>query len=215
KLIDIVINGWEPSPAALPQENALIQTIFVPYGSFGENCYILTCQQTSKSAVIDPGGAANEIVHAINESNLSLDLILLTHAHGDHTAGIPELASNFCEFRVVSHPADKSKIPLIDRLQWQGASDDDQLKLGNLDILVQYTPGHTPGALCYQVDQVCFVGDTLFAGSIGRPASSDIYEKMLSGIRNKILSLPRDTIILPGHGPITTVGEEISHNPFF
>ena len=91
--------------------------------------------------------------------------------------------------------------------------------IGRLELRCLLTPGHTPGGVCYRVDMpwgpVCFVGDTLFAGSIGRSNPAQLYETHLESVRSQVLSLPPDGVLLPGHGPGTTVGEELDHNPFY
>jgi glyoxylase-like metal-dependent hydrolase (beta-lactamase superfamily II) len=191
----------------LPKKSTLVENIFVPYGAYGENCYILACPNTRKAAAIDPGGSVDEILQRLSDQNSTLDMILITHAHGDHIGGIKELVSAIPNIQVITNPLESHSLPNIKEYV--------QVSLGNLDIIILHTPGHTPGSTCYYTDGVCFVGDTLFAGSIGKPASQQVYEKMLSSIRDKIFALPDDTILCTGHGPMTTVAEEKAHNPFF
>lgn len=215
KLSAIASGAWEPSPLKLPQETAIVETIFVPYGAYGENCYILACPKTSAAAVVDPGGATDEILESLARNNLTLDLILITHAHGDHIGGVSDLISAFPSIRLAAHPLEAKSISLRDQAEFEAAKDASRITLGHLTIIALHTPGHTPGSTCYQVDEVCFAGDTLFAGSIGRPAGHEVYHRMLEDIREKVLSLPDAMVILPGHGPSSTVGEEKAHNPFF
>jgi hydroxyacylglutathione hydrolase len=109
--------------------------------------------------------------------------------------------------------------PRAGLLRSMSASDEGQvLHAGDLGLQVMVTPGHTPGGLCYRLvldrREVCFVGDTLFAGSIGRANPFSLYPRHLESVRERLLSLPEATVLLPGHGPATTVVEELQHNPF-
>ena len=134
--------------------------------------------------------------------------MLTTHAHSDHIDGIRQLASIYKGLRVACHQLERDSVTRDLPVSWEPAKDGVVITLGALTITPLYTPGHTPGATCYCVDGVCFVGDTIFAGSIGRPSGHAVYQQMLAGIRAKVLSLPDETVLLPGHGPATTVGVE-------
>lgn len=215
KLADIALNDWEPLSVDLPDQDLIVESLFVPYGAFGENCYVLASRQTSLAAVVDPGGSDDKIVDVLRRRNLRLDLVLVTHAHGDHVSGLPGLQTLQPTLRVSSTRHECRSLPLSSTVIIENIEDNATISFGNLNIVALTTPGHTSGSACYYVEGVCFVGDTLFAGSIGRPANKEIYKPMLTAIRNKILSLPDDTIILPGHGPATTVAQEKAHNPFF
>jgi glyoxylase-like metal-dependent hydrolase (beta-lactamase superfamily II) len=94
-------------------------------------------------------------------------------------------------------------------------ADGDVFDVGDLAVQTLHTPGHTPGSVCYLTGLICFVGDTLFAGSLGRAGSRYAYHALLDSVRARLLGLPEMTALLPGHGPATTVGEELRHNPFF
>jgi glyoxylase-like metal-dependent hydrolase (beta-lactamase superfamily II) len=211
KLTAITLDSWQPADVELPQNPVWVESIFVPYGAYGENCYIFACSNTKKAAVVDPGGPAKEILQILDNKNLSLEMILITHAHGDHISGVKELISAIPDIKVIMNRFESGSLSDI-RI---AIEDNEQVLLGNLDISALHTPGHTPGSTCYYANSVCFSGDTLFSGSIGRPSNHQVYENMLSSIREKILSLPDETIICPGHGPMTTVAEEKAHNPFF
>lgn len=215
KLAEIATETWTPSQINLANLNVILAAIAVPYGSYGENSYILGCPRDRAAAIVDPGGAVEEIACRIDDLKLTPELILITHAHSDHIGGLREIAAHWPEVRLVNHQLERDSASRGIRLRWEPAKDNISIQLGSLTITPLATPGHTPGSVCYSVDDVCFVGDTLFAGSIGYPGQRDAYKQMLSSIRQKVLSLPDGTALLPGHGPPTTVAEEKAHNPFF
>jgi len=222
-----IAGGWTPKEPNLTTKNASIELIPTTFGVTGEarlgdyiqNCFLLKCSKTSTAAVIDPGGNIEGILQSIQKAKAHVEIIMITHAHHDHTGGIKDLVKNLGKITIAAH---KNEIPHIqmqrdkaNKLQTVPVSDGAEIMLGNLVIKALHTPGHTEGSLCYATDRFCFVGDTLFAGSIGSSTVYNGYPEMLNSICDKILSMPDETIILPGHGPITTVGEEKQHNPFF
>lgn len=215
KLEIIAKVAWTPSQPDLSHEPFVLQTIPVPFGSYTENSYILGCRETKLAAVIDPGGAVNWITHALTTHGLRLHCVLVTHAHRDHIGGLSALVETVSGVTVISSRIDRNALTTGLNAEWKAAEDAESFALGKLTITAASTPGHTPGSTCYITQGACFVGDTLFAGSIGRPAGQSVYRKMLDAIESKVLSQPPDTALLPGHGPLTTVAEEQLHNPFF
>ena len=195
-------------------------------GILGVNCYILGDEDTQKGAVIDPGGSVEDILRTIREHELDIEYIILTHGHGDHIGGLPQL-KQMTNAKVIAHIDekellnDKSKnltanlgcgIVEIDADEY--VKDGQNIKLGNLNLEIIHTPGHTPGCMCIKVDNVMFSGDTLFAGSIGR---TDLYGGNYSEIQNslnKLSKLDDDITVLPGHGPATRLGIEKITNPY-
>jgi len=214
KLVGIARGVWAPRPMK-PTSGLTVDRIEVGLGGYSENSYILGCAQTRRAAVVDPGGEAKRIAETIAERELTVDWILITHAHGDHIGALRELAERYPAARVVSHPFDRESVTQGISNRWEAADDGTRLDLGEIVVTPLFTPGHTPGSMCYSVGGVCFVGDTLFAGSIGGPVSHEVYPGMLGSIRAKVLSLSDSTVLYPGHGPASTVGEEKAHNPFF
>lgn len=210
-----IAGGWTPPPLDPSNEAFRLTTIRVPYGPYAENAYILGCLHTNLAAVVDPGGGVDEITRTLAEQGLRLHCVLVTHGHADHIGGLSMLVKTQPEITVVSSRFDRNAVMAGVNASWEDPEDGGSFALGKLRITALLTPGHTPGSTCYKTPGACFVGDTLFAGSIGRPAGQRVYREMLDAIRFKVLTLPAETALLPGHGPATTVDEEKLHNPFF
>lgn len=197
-------------------------------GPLMENCYILADGGTRKSAIIDPGDEAQRILEVLERKKLTCEHILLTHAHVDHVSGINGIVDK-TGAKVYIHRDDALLLksapvqalafgmkPFLPPRIEQYLRDGEIIEVGNLKIKVLHTPGHSPGGVCFLVEGIIFVGDTIFQGSIGR---TDIlggnYNELIQSIETKIFTLPDETVIYPGHGPETTVGYEKKYNPFF
>ncbi len=213
KLLGILNNSWLPESFDLA--NYSVEMILTPHGGYYENCYVIGCPQSGLCAVVDPGGKAPEIFSRIRKNNWKLDLVLVTHGHIDHTGALSELLQEKPTIRLAANPAECQNMPKGLAARKVPAEDGMEIFLGKLKITALFTPGHTAGSTCYYAGDVCFVGDTLFAGSIGRPMNPEYYRHMLASIRNKVLALKDSVLILSGHGPVSTVGFEKAHNPFF
>jgi len=204
----------------------LLEKIVV--GPLAVNCYLIGCKKTKQAAVIDPGDEFDNIQAVINKNPWSLKYILLTHAHVDHITQIKSL-KNANSAEVLLHSDDHF---LLDSLSTQAAmfglpdpgnptidrfiKDGDDIQIGDLNIHVLHTPGHSPGGVTFHIDNYLFVGDLIFAGSIGRtdlPGGN--YDTLIRSVQTKIFTLPDSSIICPGHGPETTAGQEKAFNPFF
>ena len=177
-------------------------------GPLGTNCYLLEDEHTHAAAVIDPGGEGARIEAQLRADGAELKRILLTHAHFDHTGGVAELHAAHPEVPVFLHPADASRLG-SDVFPPIGAptvsyGDGDVVKLGDLDIQVLHTPGHTPGGVCLLVGDALFTGDTLFQGSMGRiDFEGGSYEDIMASLA-RLARLPGDFRVFPGHmGPST------------
>ncbi len=200
-----------------------------PVGPLACNCTILGDQEAREAIVIDPGDEVGRIHRRLTELGLKLKQILVTHAHIDHVGGALKLK------RLTGAPIflNESDLPLLQMMKaqaaWLGletpetAPPDENLKDGQTVGLERYpaqvlhTPGHTEGSICLHFVplKLLIAGDTLFAGSIGRtdlPGGN--FDQIIDSLHSRILALPDDTQVLPGHGPATTVGEERSSNPF-
>ncbi|MGE5190314.1 MAG: MBL fold metallo-hydrolase [Gemmatimonadota bacterium] len=192
------------------------------------NAYIVEDPDSKKAVVIDPGDDGDALLGEIRTRGLSVEKILLTHGHFDHVGAV-RLLRDATGAAVYLHGEDAGRMATARR---QGlifglsvgdqpppdvvVAEGDRIAFGGHEFLVVHTPGHTPGCVCYLCGKMAFVGDLIFAGSIGRtdlPGGS--HARLLDSVREKIFVLPDDTVLLPGHGPSTTVGEEKRTNPFF
>ena len=200
----------------------------VTVGMFQENCYLYACPQTREAVIIDPGDEAERILERISELKLIPKYMLNTHGHIDHICAIDAVSAVY-PVPLAIHADDVHmytdertarmfgrSAPLVQRKPDFFLKEGDTISFGTLTLEVLHTPGHTPGGVCLVSPPYCvFSGDTLFYRSIGRtdlPGGS--YQKILRSIHDRVLALPDDTIVIPGHGPITTIGEERESNPF-
>jgi hydroxyacylglutathione hydrolase len=197
-------------------------------GPLQSNCYILGCERTRQAAVIDPGGDVDKILMALAKDNLRCVYIINTHGHFDHS-GENKRLKEVTGAQLIIHRADAPMIvhqganggmwgmevensPPPDRTVEEG----EFITFGDISLKVLHTPGHSAGGISLVADKMAFVGDTLFAGSIGRtdfPGGD--HEGLLRNVREKIFILGDDVVIYPGHGPKTTVARERRTNPFF
>jgi glyoxylase-like metal-dependent hydrolase (beta-lactamase superfamily II) len=197
-------------------------------GPLAVNSYVVTDEKTKKTFIVDPGGHNLNMVNYIKGDNLKVEYIILTHGHGDHLGGVPDLMKEFPSAKLAAGIYDKEMLanPNLNMSAMvqgypvslsadQYLNDGDTLKVGDLELKVIHTPGHTPGGICILVENFLFSGDTLFEQSIGRtdfPGSS--FQAIVKSIREKLFILPEDTTVLPGHMGPTTIGFEKENNPF-
>jgi glyoxylase-like metal-dependent hydrolase (beta-lactamase superfamily II) len=197
-------------------------------GPIQANCYVLGCERTKEAAVIDPGGDVDKILMTLAKDKLHCVTIFNTHGHFDHTGDNKRL-KEVTGAKLVIHRADA---PMIlhqgsNGSMWGMEVEDspppdsyveerDVITFGDISLQVLHTPGHSPGGISLLSDKMVFVGDTLFAGSIGRTdLPGGDYETLIRSVKEKIFPLGDDVVIYPGHGPKTTVGRERRSNPFF
>ncbi|MBW9145719.1 MBL fold metallo-hydrolase [Clostridium sp. CM028] len=191
-------------------------------GIYGSNCYIVMDKNTNEAIVLDPGGDVDDIVKAIDTIGAKVKYILLTHGHLDHTSGVAQLKT-ITNAVVCMSKKDDDLItkgvnlfgPLIEGGADKLLNNGDIIRISNLEITCIDTPGHTPGGMSFLIKNCAFTGDTLFAGSIGRTdfAGGD-FNTIITSIKSKLLCLPENTIVYPGHGPCSTINNEKLNNPF-
>lgn len=200
-------------------------------GMFQSNCYIVSCERTKEALIIDPGDEGERIVDYVNQQTLDVRMILATHGHIDHVAGLSTVASAFStpvamhekELVVYKNIQKQAMLFGLDTIETveidKLLSGGEKLTFGELTGEVLHTPGHSPGGVAIafgqEVPPIVFVGDVLFQGSIGR---TDLlgasHRQMMETLKNVILALPDETVVYCGHGPETTIGVERRTNPF-
>ncbi len=191
---------------------------------FATNCHLVSCIKTAETVVIDPGADAKRISAAIKKRNLKLRYIINTHGHIDHIGANGGLKEEY-KVPILLHEKDLQLynnpgfgLGLVLRKQPQPerfVAEGDEIHFGTLSLKVIETPGHTVGGICLIADSAVFCGDTLFAGSIGRTdLAGGSFEQLMKSIHDKLLVLPPETAVYPGHGPKTTIGAELEANPF-
>ena len=209
--LEAIAKGWRPADKDLSAWREL--RVFTTAGN-GEtvNCYLIWDEVTRDAALFDTGLDAKPILDCIAENNLVLRHIFITHSHWDHVDALPKIREAFPKVRLHSG----SKNAPVD----QRNKPNEIVHLGGLRVTHRETPGHTEDGVTYLIGNwqedaphVAIVGDAIFAGSIGKGNQS--WNLARQKVREQILSLPPDTLLCPGHGPLTTVAEEKEHNPFF
>ncbi len=212
---------------AIEREAMIMEMLTV--GPFAANCYIVGSTSTNEGMIIDPGADTGTIMRSVQQTGLSISIIVVTHAHMDHVGALRKVQQKTnAQFAI--HEAEKGFVfsapmrmltsfgvspvespPQPDRL----LKDGDLIDLGDLHFEVLYTPGHSSGGICLLGHGVVFSGDTLFKLGIGRtdfPGMS--HERLIKSIGEKLMVLPDETVVYPGHGPATTIGDERRGNPF-
>ena len=201
----------------------------LPVGVLQCNCSIIGDEQTHEAMVVDPGAEIGRILELVRKHGLTVKQIVITHAHIDHIGGAMKLRAA-TGAPILMNQADTEQFKILDlQAQWIGMprvenpvldqplGNEDKLRTGNLEATVLHTPGHTEGSVClyFPAERKLIAGDTLFAGSIGRTdLPGGDYDKILQSLKGPVMALPDETEVFPGHGPVTTIGEERERNPF-
>jgi hydroxyacylglutathione hydrolase len=201
----------------------------LPVGPLRCNCSIIGDEATREAMVIDPGDDIDDVLAILRKHDLEVKQIVVTHAHIDHVGGAMKLRAA-TGAPILLNQNDLALLTMLDvQAVWVGMADPgrveidqsvgsaDTIKAGSLSAHVLHTPGHTEGSIClyFPAENKLIAGDTLFAGSIGRtdlPGGS--FDKIIRSLHQTVLALPDDTVVVPGHGPLTTIGEERQSNPF-
>jgi hydroxyacylglutathione hydrolase len=210
--------------------NLAMRFRIIPVTSYQQNCTLLICEQTHKAAVVDPGGDIGLILNAIKQEQVSLESILITHGHLDHVGAVAELAEKLdvpiigphqedlfwlqdipSQCRAFGFPPSKTFVP--SRWLKQG----DVFNVGEAVLDVFHCPGHTPGHVVFvnRASKLAVVGDVLFKGSIGRTdLPKGDFKTLIHSIQNNLWPLGKDIAFIPGHGPMSTFGDEMRSNPY-
>ena len=203
----------------------IVKTLAV--GPIMANCFVVGCEKTAEAAVIDPGDEPDRILATLADNNLSAKLIINTHGHFDHVGANRKL-KEATGAPILIHALDT---PMLSQLAGSAAAwgmlaenspppdreieDGDQVNFGDITLTVLHTPGHTPGGISLYTNNEVFVGDTLFAGSIGRTDfAGGSFETLKNSIQQKLFALNEDLVVYPGHNNPTTIGTEKRTNPF-
>ena len=205
-LVDLAQGKWKPD--ALENFEGLAQ-FNTSYSGMLVNAYLVWDPTTKHATAFDTGADSAVMLKLATKENLSIKLILLTHAHPDHVADLPRLRE---ETGAEVFAPEREPVPGAEKIE-----EGKKFRIGKIDIEARLTWGHSPGGMTFVVNglarPIAIVGDSLFAGSMGGGSVS--YKDAVQNNFEKILTLPDETIICPGHGPVTSVGEEKKHNPFF
>lgn len=216
----------------MQEKTAKVEVIRVVTGEYKVNTYLVYCQRTRYGVIIDPGGSTEIILAEICNHNLSVEFILNTHGHADHGLANKEIQSTldvpvylhtdddvfFADPDIRIRAAQELGLPIEGKADVR-LSDGDMLKVGQVELNVIHTPGHSPGSVCFLVGDNLFTGDTMFVGDVGRTdLVGGSFETLLKSIKERILPLPDDTIIWPGHDygemPTSTLAWEKKENPY-
>jgi glyoxylase-like metal-dependent hydrolase (beta-lactamase superfamily II) len=209
KLADAAARRWEPH-VALPGD-----VRHHPHDPHPSNGYLFFLEDGHTAALIDPAGLPATILGAIAEGPFALRYILITHKHADHCDATADVARAFPDAQIVMHRADVAAIGSY-AARALPVVDGDELPFGSAaSIRMLHTPGHTDGSSCFLFRSTLFTGDTLFAGSVGGIfADVSTYDDLLASVRLKLFTLDDATVVMPGHGPPSTIAQEREHNPF-
>jgi glyoxylase-like metal-dependent hydrolase (beta-lactamase superfamily II) len=209
--VESLARGWKPSPKDLSQWREL-RMIPTEQGGNTVNCYLVWDEVSREAALFDTGWRAEPVLEIVGKEQLQLKHLFLTHSHEDHIAAMAGLRERFP--KILLHTDTKNAPPQHKNRR------NDCIQLGSLRITNRETPGHAEDGVIYLVGNfdndaphVAIIGDTLFAGSMATGFVS--WDVLKERVRSQIFSLPPETLLCPGHGPLTTVGEEKEHNPFF
>lgn len=201
--------------------------ITLTLGALETNCYLVYCEQKLECAIVDPGAESEKIFRVVKQKSLRPVFLINTHGHIDHIGANKDIKDEF-DIPLLIHSSDspmlnsslQSEIGFFIGAKESPSPDrfvkgEDEINIGNGSLKVIHTPGHSPGSVCLLGDGFLITGDLLFCGGVGRtdlPGGS--WEDLLTSIKEKIFILPEDLVVLPGHGPQTTIKQEKNSNPF-
>ncbi len=209
-LADSAAKRWHP-PHIAPADVS-----HHPQNPHPSNGYVFFLEGARRSALVDPAGIPANLLRVLRDGDYHLQYILITHKHADHCDATADVAKAFPQAQIVMHALDVAAIGSL-ASKALAVRDGEGLPFGDdVQIRMLHTPGHTDGSSSYLFRSTVFTGDTLFAGSVGGAfGDASTYDDILNSVRSKFFTLPSDTVVMPGHGPPTTIALEREHNPFF
>ena len=183
-------------------EDGAVKIIKMELGPWGTNAYIVVCQATGESLLVDAPGEADKVLKELNGTKPKY--IVLTHNHIDHIGALEELKSKL-KIPLALHTEDAARLSLKPDMELK---DGDTINVGKLKIRVLHTPGHTPGSLCFLLGKYLISGDTIFPGGPGKTGTPAAFKQIVNSIESRLFVLPDDTRVYPGHGEATVLGKE-------
>ncbi|HVA33216.1 MAG TPA: MBL fold metallo-hydrolase [Candidatus Baltobacteraceae bacterium] len=210
KLADTAAQRWYPPPIHLDDVR------HHPHDPHPSNGYVFFLEGGRRAALVDPAGIPQNLLRVLRDGDYHLQYILVTHKHADHCDATADVATAFPQAQIVMHHLDAHAIGSLAG-KALAVRDGEDLPFGDdVHIRMLHTPGHTDGSSSFLFKSVVFTGDTLFAASVGGAyGDNSTYQDVLNSVRSKLFTLPDDTVVMPGHGPPSTVALEKAHNPFF
>lgn len=207
-----------------------MKATIIPVTAFAQNCSLIWCDETKKGCLVDPGGDVDRLMAAVEKEGITLEKVLCTHGHLDHVGGVAEVSEKLNLPIEGPHKGDLFWLEGLEEQTQQFGfpptknftptrwlEDGDEISFGNVTLQVFHCPGHTPGHVVFfdKETRVLIVGDVLFQGSIGRtdfPQGN--HEDLITSIKTKLFPLGDDVVFIPGHGPLSSIGDEKRSNPF-
>ena len=213
RLLAVARDAYVPDPAPLDYGGVRIRVI--PYPPMRVYQYVVGDVETGQAVVVDPGAVPDRILGVLADEQWTAAAILVTHADADHIDALPAVHQAL-NVPIWVHPLEQPRMPALEGADIRTYDHGQRFQAGPFEVEARRTPGHAPGHSSLVLRDLVLVGDAVFAGSLGRTALGPAhYAEHLAEVRSQILSLPAGTRLFAGHGPPTTVGEELAHNPFF
>ncbi|MCY3957037.1 MAG: MBL fold metallo-hydrolase [Chloroflexi bacterium] len=213
RLLAVAQDAYVPDPVALDQGGVRIRVI--PYPPMRVYQYVIGDVETGQAVVVDPGAVPDQILGVLADEQWTAVAVLVTHADADHIDALPAIHAAL-SVPIWLHPNEQPRLPALAGADIRTFDHGQHFRAGPFQVQARRTPGHAPGHSSLVLRDLVLVGDAIFAGSLGRTALGPAYyAEHLAAVRSQILSLPAATRLFAGHGPPTTVGEELANNPFF
>lgn len=213
RLLAVARDAYVPNP--VPLDHGGIRIRVIPYPPMRVYQYVVGDLETGQAVVVDPGAEPDRILGALADEQWTAAAVLVTHADADHIDALPAI-HDALHVPIWVHPNEQPRMPALEGADIRNYRHGQRFQAGPFEVEARRTPGHAPGHSSLVLRDLVLVGDAMFAGSLGRTALGPAYyAEHLAAVRSQILSLPPATRLFAGHGPPTTVVEELAHNPFF